>query len=271
MQPSILQAREELPVPVPIKKQKEQGTYAPQAAYYPQEEAAAYPQPYAEYPKTEMQYAYAAPSGIDAEAIEEIAEEIASEKIKEFKSQVGDIAEFKQDTEANMATMNERIKRIETSMDKLQAALLGKVSEYGKDIKDLGSEMRALEGAFSKILNPLVENVKDLSEITDRLKAMRAGTKIERAEKEMGKIKEEIEKIKPEGIEAKPIIRIERAVKHVKHRKKHKIHKVKQKPKKVLQKKHAGKEEKKEYKIEHKEHKLHVEKKHKPFAHEKRI
>ncbi|MBI5148782.1 hypothetical protein HZA33_03820 [Candidatus Pacearchaeota archaeon] len=257
MQPSIMQAPEELPVPIPIKKQKQQGqaqqAYSPYPTY--QQEEAAYPQTYAEYPQAEAQnYGYSQAGGVDAETIEEIAEEIASEKINQFKMQVGDIAEFKQDTQSSVTAMSERLKRIETNMDRLQAALLGKVQDYGKDIKDLGAEMRALEGAFSKILNPLVDNVKDLSEITERLKTLR------------GKAKEVGVKLAP--IKAKPIIQLEaeKEIKKPKHKVHHRAkpihHRIKHKPvhhKSTHHKKHV------KHKVEHKKI-IH----HKPIIHHKK-
>lgn len=134
------------------------------------EEEAAYPSPYA-YP-TYPAYppAEAPPEKINTEAIEEIAEEIVNEKWLEVKSKISDVIEWKAYAEKRMSSLDERLKRIELSLDRLQAALLSKVQEYGRDVKDLGAEMSSLENAFGKILSPLVENVKELGKITEDLK-----------------------------------------------------------------------------------------------------
>jgi len=49
----------------------------------------------------------------------------------------------------------------------LQAATLDKIHEYERDVKNLGSEMQALQGAFSKVVSPLVGSVKELKEMRE--------------------------------------------------------------------------------------------------------
>jgi len=163
LQPSILQTA----VPVPT----------PREAPVPKPIAVA-PSPMApvqtmEYPTYPYQYptAEAVQPKIDTEAIEEIAEEIVNEKWLEIKSKVSDVIEWKTYADKRLSSVDDRIKRIELSMDRLQAALLSKVQEYQRDIKELGSEMAALEGAFGKILTPFVENMRELGKITGELKA----------------------------------------------------------------------------------------------------
>lgn len=115
--------------------------------------------------------AEAAPTtAIDTEAIEEIAEEIVSEKWEEARAKISSIIEWKEYIESRLKNMDERMRRIESALDKMQAALLGEVDRYGKTIKDLGVEMHSLEGAFSKILLPLVTNIKELKRITGKFK-----------------------------------------------------------------------------------------------------
>ena len=59
-------------------------------------------------------------------------------------------------------------------MDRLQAALLTKMQEYGRNVKDLGAEMAGLEGAFGKILTPFVDNMRELGKITTDLKSAKS-------------------------------------------------------------------------------------------------
>ena len=63
------------------------------------------------------------------------------------------------------------------SLDRIQAAMLAKVQEYSRDIKDLGAEMSGLQGAFGKILTPFVENMKELSKITSEIKTAKQHVK----------------------------------------------------------------------------------------------
>jgi len=131
-----------------------------------EEQAYPYPYTYPSYPTYQE-----APQKVDTEAIEEIAEEIVNEKWLEVKNKISDVIEWKVYAEKRLDTLDERLKRMELSMDRLQAALLSKVQEYGRDVKNLGAEMGSLENAFGKILNPLVENVKELSRITEGMKS----------------------------------------------------------------------------------------------------
>ena len=99
-----------------------------------------------------------------------------NEKWLEVKSKIADVIEWKTYAEKRISSVDDRIKRIEGSLDRLQAALLSKVQEYGRSIKDLGAEMSGLQGAFGKILTPFVDNMRELSKITGELKT--AGKKI---------------------------------------------------------------------------------------------
>ena len=58
-------------------------------------------------------------------------------------------------------------------MENLQNSVLGKVKDYDQGMKDVQSEMKALEKVFEKILEPLVANIKELDKITKDLKNTR--------------------------------------------------------------------------------------------------
>jgi hypothetical protein len=161
LMPSIMQQEQPSEAPAPVPQQQ------PQQA----EEAAAY-YPYA-YP-TQPQFAQQQPQKVDTEMIEELVEEIINEKWQEFKTKVGDISEWKLYMEGRIKSVDDRLKRIELSMDRLQASLLGKVHEYTQNIKDFGAEVQSLENAFSKVLDPLITNIKELSKITDEMKKSKA-------------------------------------------------------------------------------------------------
>jgi len=150
-------------------------TPAPSTAPLPSAEATSEPggetYPY-QYPST-----YGNQQNPSAESMEEIAEEIINEKWQEFKEEVGDIKELKTYFESRLKDLTDRIKRLETSFDKLQTATMGHVQEYGRNVKNLGAEMQALEGSFSKILNPLVGSVKELRELSKGMKEKTKETK----------------------------------------------------------------------------------------------
>ncbi|MFA5084475.1 MAG: hypothetical protein WC475_03830 [Candidatus Paceibacterota bacterium] len=153
----------EAPVPAPRARQMPVPTPAPSyGGYYPQQQS--YQQ-----------------ETNSTEAIEEIAEGIIEEKWSEFKAKFGDISELKSNFEARLNELSDRVKRIEAAMDRLHVATLSKADEQSRSVQALSSEVEALEGTLSKVIQPLVSSVKDLKENTDSRK------KKEPAEKKLGK------------------------------------------------------------------------------------
>jgi len=160
MTPSIMPIKEEM--------QQQQEISAPQPAFAPAPAPAMSQIPS---PEAYPYYQTAPEEKISTETIEEITEEIVNEKWREVKTKVSDVVEWKNYAERRITAVDDRLKRIELSLDRLQAALLGKVQEYGRNIKDVGSEVESLEGAFSKVLSPLISNVKELGRITEEIKS----------------------------------------------------------------------------------------------------
>jgi hypothetical protein len=104
------------------------------------------------------------------EVIEEIAESVISEKWEEMISSIGDLKLWKERVETDLSGVKQEILRIESRFENLQKAILGKVGEYSTGINDLTIEMKAMEKVFEKILEPLTRNVKELDEITKKMK-----------------------------------------------------------------------------------------------------
>jgi uncharacterized phage infection (PIP) family protein YhgE len=171
LMPSIMQqeqSQQEIPAPSPMQ--------APAPQQPGMEEAAAAYYPY-QYP-TQPQFVQQQPQQkADTEMIEELVEEIINEKWQEFKTKVGDIGEWKMYMESKIKSVDDRLKRMELSFDRLQATLLGKVHEYTQNIKDVGVEVQSLENAFSKVLDPLITNIKELSKLTEHIKKTQPASK----------------------------------------------------------------------------------------------
>jgi len=123
-----------------------------------QEQEAAYGYPAQEYPAYE--------TASDTEMITEIAEQIVNEKSQKTEKQILEMIRFKTETQGKINNIDDRLKRIEMLIDRLQTSILGKIGEYGRNISDLKSEMETTQESFSKILNPLTENIEELRKIT---------------------------------------------------------------------------------------------------------
>jgi hypothetical protein len=102
---------------------------------------------------------------IDKDQIEEIAEAIIDEKWKEFEEDVKVIIDWKEKTEARINQTEQQVKDLANSLNSLHKSIMGKVSEYDKNITDVGTEIKAMEKVFQKVLPSLTENVNKLDRI----------------------------------------------------------------------------------------------------------
>jgi len=103
---------------------------------------------------------------VDKEQIEEIAEAIIDEKWKEFEQDIKIIIDWKEKTETKINQIEQHATDITNSLNNLHKSLLTKISDYDKNIKDVGTEILAMEKVFQKVLPSLTENVNKLDRIT---------------------------------------------------------------------------------------------------------
>lgn len=111
-------------------------------------------------------------TGEDVSAkVEEISEAIIDEKWQDLLKDFNKVMEWKSLMEQRLAALEQRFTDLKTAFDNLQSSVVDKVSEYNQSVKDVGSEMKALEQVFQKIIPSLAENVNELSRITKGMKA----------------------------------------------------------------------------------------------------
>lgn len=111
------------------------------------------------------------------ERIQEIAEAIIDEKWTDLITNVNKILDWKDNTESRIARIEQAIKDLKDSFDRLHEGVLGKIADYDHGLQDIGTEIKALEKVFQKILPGFVENVNELSRITDQMKKSGQPTK----------------------------------------------------------------------------------------------
>ena len=132
----------------PLQQQEQGNYYAPQSSY---------------------EQGYYLPQGVqDTETISEIAEQIVSEKIEDLKNQIGDITSFKTTTYDKISDIDERLKRIEDIIDKLQQSIIGKIGEFGESTETIHRDLDNLHGTVAKLMNPLIDNYKELKRISKK-------------------------------------------------------------------------------------------------------
>ncbi|MFA4960937.1 MAG: hypothetical protein WC548_04720 [Candidatus Pacearchaeota archaeon] len=132
---------------------------------YPQEEQGYAENQYAQSPSSYQDQNYYAPVGTNSETISEIAEQIVSEKISEFKKETEELISFKTRIQDKVSDIDDRLKRIEHSIDKLQQSIIGKMGEFGDNASLIHRDLDNLHGTMSKLVNPLMDNYKELEKI----------------------------------------------------------------------------------------------------------
>jgi hypothetical protein len=171
MQPSIMDEPENMPLTnssqdYPSYSEPEQAQVPqfqpPSPSSVPYEEYSEYSgQPYQEYPE------YQVPQQTDIETINDLTEQIVDEKIESIKKQLSTLSQLKEETNSKIEILSQRIDKIEKKFDDIQMSIIGRIGDYGRDIEDISREMHATQESFSKILDPLTDNIRKLEKITE--------------------------------------------------------------------------------------------------------
>ena len=123
------------------------------------------------YPETTQAYpeqAYYPQESLDTETITEIAEQVIIEKIQELNKELGNIPAFKAETKEKNQNLDERLKKIENSIEKLQQAIIGKIGEFGESSAAIHKDLDNLHNTVSKLMNPLIDNYHELKKIAGK-------------------------------------------------------------------------------------------------------
>ena len=117
-------------------------------------------------PQQPMDQPQAPQPQIDKGQIEEVAEAIIDEKWKEFEEDLKVIIEWKEKTESKINKFEQEIADLAATLNSLNKSLMGKISEYDKNISSVGTEIKAMEKVFEKVLPSLTENVNKLERMS---------------------------------------------------------------------------------------------------------
>lgn len=109
----------------------------------------------------------AQPSPAEApKGYEEMAEAIVEEKWQEFTRELGKMNEWKDATTSRLDKLDQSMTDMKADLENLHKAIVSKISEYDKNLLDVGTEIKAMEKVFQKVLPELTGSVAELSRIT---------------------------------------------------------------------------------------------------------
>lgn len=110
------------------------------------------------------------PSRASYEMVEEIVEAIVKEKWEDMIKNVGDIRIWKERMQVDTNSIKQEILRLEERFENMQKSIMGRLSDYDSGVREVGTDMKALEQVLQKILGPLSRNIKELEKIVEELK-----------------------------------------------------------------------------------------------------
>ena len=111
--------------------------------------------------------------GDSTERIEEVAEAIIDEKWEVLVKDIHKIVEWKEGMDSKMSKVESEVSDIREDFDKLHKAIISKIDEYDKNLSDVGSEIKAMNQVFQKVLPTFTENISTLSRITKNLSTVK--------------------------------------------------------------------------------------------------
>jgi len=150
---SFQEYSEEAPTPEGAEQMQ-----APSREYFP------------EYNAQSMYQEYQSPQPFDIETVNEMIEQAIEEKTESLKKEIISFTRFKENTFIELDEIKKRLDKLENIIGELQISILRKLGEYGNDIHSISREMQATQNTFSKIIDPLTDNIRELREISESIK-----------------------------------------------------------------------------------------------------
>lgn len=150
--------------PIPMDYSMQPSMMNPKEQQMPEASQEQYPGYQYQQPQQGYQDYYPEYQSSDVETITEIAEQLFEEKNEKLQKQISSLTAFKEETLAEIERINQRLEKIENNFNNLQASIIKRIGEYGEDIKSIAKEMHANQESFSKMLNPIIDNAREVQE-----------------------------------------------------------------------------------------------------------
>ena len=101
---------------------------------------------------------------------EALIEQIIEEKWHELQKETAKINEWKELIGSRIDKMEQSITDTKNDLEGLHKAIVSRIGEYDKTLLDVGTEIKAMEKVFQKVLPELSGNIQELSRITKNVK-----------------------------------------------------------------------------------------------------
>jgi len=99
---------------------------------------------------------------------EEIVESIVDEKWRSVSKDISKFRDWQDIADSRLDKFEQGLKDLREDVESLHKAIVSKVSEYDKSLMDVGTEIKAMEKVFSKVVPDLTQSVSKLSQMAGK-------------------------------------------------------------------------------------------------------
>ena len=92
------------------------------------------------------------------------------EKWDELIAEVKKIVEWKNQMEEKQGKIHSDVDKLKEDFNVLHQGVLGKLEDYDKRMRDVGTELNAVGKVFKDVVPEFVENVKELGHMTGKIR-----------------------------------------------------------------------------------------------------
>lgn len=114
------------------------------------------------------------PAARPSAGFEEIAESIVEEKWTDLMKELTKFSEWKETTDSKIDRIEQSLLDLKSDLDNLHKAIVSKIGDYDKNLLDVGTEIKAMEKVFQKVLPELTSSVQELGRITKTAKSAKS-------------------------------------------------------------------------------------------------
>jgi len=106
--------------------------------------------------------------GTGTETITDIAEQVVIKKTNEIEKKIEGVIYAKNLLDREVRDLKENLKRIESNLDNIQRAIIGKIGEFGESTKMIQRDLENIHGTMSKMMDPLIDNYNELRKLNSK-------------------------------------------------------------------------------------------------------
>lgn len=99
-----------------------------------------------------------------------IVEQLIEEKWHELQKDLAKSNELRDASTSRLDKLEQSMADMRADLDGLHKAIVARIGEYDKTLLDVGTEIKAMEKVFQKVLPELTGNIQELSRITKNVK-----------------------------------------------------------------------------------------------------